>query len=68
MMNNRPRIRPRIHEWMAQDSFIREKFADDEITAISDDFCKEYLNKEYAEMARKMAATLEGIFDGTITL
>ena len=40
----------------------------DEITAVSDDFCKEYLNKEYAEMARKMAATLAGIFDGTIAL
>ncbi len=30
----------------------------DEITVISDAFCKEYLNEEYAEMARKMAATL----------
>jgi hypothetical protein len=30
----------------------------DEITGISDAFCKEYLNKEYAELARKMAATL----------
>lgn len=30
----------------------------DEITSISDAFCKEYLNEEYAEMARKMAATL----------
>lgn len=29
-----------------------------EITAISDAFCKEYLNDEYAELARKMAATL----------
>ena len=30
----------------------------DEITAISDAFCKEHLNEEYAELARKMAATL----------
>ena len=30
----------------------------DEITSISDAFCKEHLNDEYAEMARKMAATL----------
>ena len=30
----------------------------DEITAISDTFCREYLNDEYAGMARKMAATL----------
>jgi hypothetical protein len=30
----------------------------DEITGISDAFCKEYLNEEYAELARKMAATL----------
>jgi len=30
----------------------------DEITSISDVFCKEYLNDEYAEMARKMTATL----------
>jgi hypothetical protein len=30
----------------------------DEITSISDVFCKEHLNDEYAEMARKMAATL----------
>ncbi len=30
----------------------------DEITSISDAFCKEYLNDEYAGMARKMAATL----------
>lgn len=30
----------------------------DEITSISDSFSKEYLNEEYAEMARKMAATL----------
>jgi len=30
----------------------------DEITAISDAFCKEYLNDEYAELARKMAAAL----------
>lgn len=30
----------------------------DEIAVLSDAFCKEYLNEEYAEMARKMAATL----------
>jgi len=30
----------------------------DEITGISDAFCKENLNAEYAELARKMAATL----------
>ena len=30
----------------------------DEIVAISDDFCKQYLNEEYAELARQMAATL----------
>ncbi|HRQ22338.1 MAG TPA: DUF6398 domain-containing protein [Anaerolineales bacterium] len=30
----------------------------DEITAVSDAFCKEHLNEEYAGMARKMAATL----------
>ena len=30
----------------------------DEISAISDAFCKEHLNDEYAEMARKLAATL----------
>lgn len=30
----------------------------DEITSISDAFCKEYLNDEYAGMARNMAATL----------
>lgn len=30
----------------------------DEISAISDGFCKDYLNDEYAELARKMAATL----------
>lgn len=29
-----------------------------EITAVSGVFCKEHLNEEYAEMARKMAATL----------
>ena len=29
-----------------------------EITSISDAFCKEHLNDEYAELARKMAATL----------
>ncbi|HEX9389296.1 MAG TPA: DUF6398 domain-containing protein [Anaerolineales bacterium] len=29
-----------------------------EITAISDAFCKEHLNDEYRDMARKMAATL----------
>jgi hypothetical protein len=29
-----------------------------EITSISDAFCKEHLNEEYAEMARKMAAAL----------
>ena len=28
MERNRPRIRPRIHEWMAVDSCIREKFVD----------------------------------------
>jgi len=27
-MKNRPRIRPRINEWMASHSFIREKFVD----------------------------------------
>ena len=30
----------------------------DEATAISDDFCKQHLNEEYAELARQMAATL----------
>ena len=30
----------------------------DEVTAISDDFCKQHLNEEYAELARQMAATL----------
>ena len=30
----------------------------DEITSMSDAFCKEYLNEEYADLARKMAATL----------
>jgi hypothetical protein len=25
---NRPRIRPRMHEWMTSDSFIREEFVD----------------------------------------
>ena len=30
----------------------------DEIISISDAFCKEHLNDEYAEMARKMTATL----------
>lgn len=29
-----------------------------EITSISDAFCKDHLNEEYAEMARRMAATL----------
>jgi hypothetical protein len=29
-----------------------------EITSISDSFCKEHLNEEYAELARKMTATL----------
>src|SRR6266498_649527 len=33
----------------------------DEIIAISDAFCKEHLNEEYAELARKMAATLARI-------
>ncbi|MBK7319895.1 response regulator [Candidatus Villigracilis affinis] len=28
MAENRPRIKPRIHEWMTQDSCIREKFVD----------------------------------------
>ena len=28
MERNRPRIRPRIHEWMTLDSCIREKFVD----------------------------------------
>ena len=28
MARNRPRIRPRILEWMGRDSFIREKFVD----------------------------------------
>ena len=28
MERNRPRIRPRIHEWMTVDSCIREKFVD----------------------------------------
>ena len=28
MDKNRPRIKPRIHEWMTSDSFIREKFVD----------------------------------------
>jgi len=30
----------------------------DEITAVSDAFCKEHLNEEYAELAHIMAATL----------
>src|SRR5574339_833183 len=30
----------------------------DEITNSSDAFCREYLNEEYADLARKMAATL----------
>jgi hypothetical protein len=30
----------------------------DEIVAISDGFCKQHLNEEYAELARQMAATL----------
>jgi hypothetical protein len=30
----------------------------DEITTISDTFCREHLNDEYAELARKMTATL----------
>jgi len=29
-----------------------------EIVVISDDFCKQHLNEEYAELARQMAATL----------
>ncbi len=28
MVENRPRIKPRIHEWMTQESRIREKFVD----------------------------------------
>jgi hypothetical protein len=28
MMRNRPRIRPRIHEWLASYSFIRGQFVD----------------------------------------
>ena len=28
MERNRPQIKPRIHEWMALYSFIREKFVD----------------------------------------
>ncbi|MBE0670358.1 MAG: hypothetical protein IH588_07205 [Anaerolineales bacterium] len=28
MERNRPRIKPRIHEWMTSDSFIREEFVD----------------------------------------
>ena len=35
---------------------MREKF--DEIVTINDTFCKQYLNEEYAELAREMAATL----------
>jgi hypothetical protein len=38
----------------------------DEITAISDDFCRGYPDKEYVKMARKLAATPAGIIDGTI--
>ena len=30
----------------------------DEITTMNDAFCKQYLNDDYAELARKMAATL----------
>jgi uncharacterized protein DUF6398 len=30
----------------------------DEVTSLSDAFCREYLNEEYADLARKMAATL----------
>ena len=30
----------------------------DEVTTISDGFCKQYLNEEYAELARQMAAAL----------
>ena len=33
----------------------------DEITGISDTFCKEHLNAEYAELARKMTAVLTRI-------
>jgi hypothetical protein len=29
-----------------------------EIVTVSDDFCKQHLNEEYAELARQMAATL----------
>jgi hypothetical protein len=35
---------------------MQEKF--DEIVAINDTFCKQFLNEEYAELARQMAATL----------
>ena len=35
---------------------MQEKF--DEIVAINEPFCKQYLNEEYAELARQMAATL----------
>jgi hypothetical protein len=34
----------------------REKY--ENITAITDEFCREHLNKEYAELSRKMAAAL----------
>lgn len=35
MERNRPRIRPRIHEWMTVNSCIREKFVDGLWTRLS---------------------------------
>lgn len=35
---------------------MREKY--ETITGITDEFCREHLNEEYAELARKMAAAL----------
>jgi hypothetical protein len=35
---------------------MREKY--ENITAITDEFCREHLNEEYAELSRKMAAAL----------
>lgn len=35
---------------------MRERYKN--ITAITDEFCREHLNEEYAELSRKMAATL----------
>ena len=64
MDKNRPRIKPRIHEWMTSYSFIREKFVDGLWTRLAS--VRELQSATGEELGALLPSVLDRAFKGEL--